>query len=222
MLLNETKLSYHHHIEFKDYITIRQDRTTNYQGGGTAILLKETFKHEHILNSKIQQFTGVEVTIVKITLQNNEKLYVIAIYCTSNKQILTPTKFEEEWNNLFKILNLNNTKNYYVNARHLNWGNDVNDRRGVKLNQWLSENDIVYRAKLYKPSTPTIPRTGNYIDVAIVDNRLSVSTDNNGDITTLTYDSDHKAILVYILNNGHILNNTTEKQHTTYNFSNMH
>lgn len=226
MLLSETKLKAKHYIEFEQYHVVRQDRQHTKQGGGTAILVHNKFKYQHITIDKLLYSAGLETTIIKIKFKNQAQLYIISVYCSSSSNTSIDAAFEKEWKQLFEILKLNNNKNYYViagdlNARHANWGNSINNARGIKVNRWINENDIIYRAKLFKPNAPTLIRSGNYLDLAIVDARLNINTNILDEIPTHSYDSDHKAIEIECTNLWEIDDTTNNNRNLAYNFHNI-
>lgn len=62
-------------------------------------------------------------------------------------------------NKFFEFLDLHNLNNYYLlsgdlNCRHTDWGNPIGNHKGNKLEEWLNDNDINLRCKLYVLVSP--------------------------------------------------------------------
>ena len=72
-----------HRIQFRNYTFIRNDRQNAKQSAGTAILIKNNIKFETI---EIDYLTkpAFETTIIKLKLQNDNNLFLIAVYATSS------------------------------------------------------------------------------------------------------------------------------------------
>ena len=200
--LGETKLNHKHKIEFKDYNIIRRDRPNAKQGGGVALLIKRELKFKQIILAEVEQFKNIEAVIISINLQNNKKLYVIAVYAAHEQS--ERGKFNEDIIKLFEILKLDDPDNYFVlagdlNARHTSWSNAINNTRGTFLRKWIDDNKITYKLKLYSSSLSSFPRGDSYLDLCIADNRLQVAIfENTNKLETLNYDSDHNAIQMRI------------------------
>ena len=195
LIKKNKKLNNRHHVEFKNYQTIRQDRPKSKNGGGTAILIKRDMQVEHVKINGLQNVKDVENTIVKIKLKNSKYLYLISIYCSSHNSPEAEQQFETEWTLIFESLDLINTNKYFIlagdiNARHSNWGNAIHNKRGIALNL----KGFLYKATIYKPNTPTYTPLVSCLDKAITDNRLNIATDDHGEIPTHFYESDHRAI----------------------------
>ena len=196
VLLGETKLSKKHILYFEKYNMIRQDRKNSQGAGGTAILIRKDLEFEVIESYNIQNNKKLETTIIACKLNSNKKLFIISAYATVSQG----NSFIVDFNNLFKTLELNKEENYYViagdlNAKHMDWGNKDLNARGRQLREWLQNNEIEFKCKMYAPQEPTYPRSGSILDIAFIDLRLIVQQDPlNTNIETINYDSDHKAI----------------------------
>lgn len=226
LMLNETKLNYRHIITFKKYNVVRNDRPNSQFGGGTAILLDCNLKYQHVQLNELHNGKGIESTIIKLKLKNDKQLYIISVYCSGSNTVATDTQFEKDWNLIFETLELHKENNYYViagdlNARHTNWGNAVNNTRGTKLNRWLRDKELEYKATLYKPDAPTFQRSGNILDLAVIDNRLIIDTNIQGEIASHTYDGDHKAIEITCKNVEQREINLIDEHRQIFNFNNM-
>lgn len=206
LLLGETKLNKTHNLTFEHYNFIRTDRKNAQRGGGTAILLKKTYKYTVITIAEMSGFQCIETTVISLNLQEGKKMYIISAYSpVSNAPI-----FKFEFEKIFELLKLNEPQNFYLiagdmNAKHTNWLNPVNDPRGVFVNNWMENNHINYKCILHSPVSPTYPRGNSYLDICFSDARIKIETsnaiqsaiDNNHIITklpVLPYDSDHYAI----------------------------
>ncbi|XP_076379050.1 uncharacterized protein LOC143259674 [Megalopta genalis] len=198
-LLCETKLSPSHKLFFKDYNLIRTDRPNSKQGGGTAILIRNSFKYKTRNIRTDNANPCLEFTIIEISLPDNHKLLLIAGYATSNCK----KEFMQDLKCLFQKLKLEQTKNLYLlagdlNAKHTAWGNTLNNSRGTSLHLWNIENQITYRTSLYSTESPSYPKSNSYIDLCLADNRIKFHNTESGKIKCIEYDSDHKALQMTI------------------------
>lgn len=203
LLVSETKLTPKHKMAIQGYTIIRRDRKNAIFGGGTAIIIKQGTVYDTVNVPIIDSFTCLEITGIYIRLPAGNRLYILAGYASN----LTDT-FERELDSLCNALDLRNPRNRYVlagdlNAKHTAWLNPVNNHRGITLKDWIEANHIEIRCTLLGPSAPTFPRGNSYLDIGIVDARL---TDSDEIITspleTIAYDSDHMAILLRITTDG--------------------
>ena len=109
---------------------------------------------------------------------------------------------------------MDNVNNYYViggdyNAKHTNWKNIASNRRGHFLNNWINDNNITYKIKLYHSESPSYPRTESYLDLCIADNRIIINHNSHKKLLkVLPFASDHNAIYfnISILNSNLNLN----------------
>lgn len=218
ILLNETKLTNHHKIAFKRYNIYRSDRPNSKQGGGTAIMIKKEISHELISYPSSKNNVLLEYTIIKIKSTKNRNLYIISAYATNDSRSL----FITELNQVFTKLNLENTKNYYVlagdlNARPLQWGNNSSNDRGRQLIKWEKEEALFFKANILIPECPTFATGNSFLDIAIIDDRITIENNINNKLKTLDYDSDHKAITLTISINNEQFNINLDQEHK-YNY----
>ncbi|XP_017892292.1 uncharacterized protein LOC108632312 [Ceratina calcarata] len=195
IFISETKLSARHKISFKNYNFVRSDRPNAVLGGGTAILLKKDIPFELIKQPSSKQNKILEYTIVKITTQSNEHLFLISAYAPSDNRRL----FINELDNLFIRLNLASESHFYIlagdlNARRIAWNDYTDNARGIHMKTWEETNSIAFKAKFITANNPTFIPALSFLDMCIVDARLSLINGTNGKIPTLPYDSDHAAI----------------------------
>lgn len=198
ILLNETKLNTRHKVHFENYDFVRKDRIGDTRGGGTGILIKKGLKYKSYSNSIIDSLKCLETCILRIPLSSNKAMYVVSAYYPSgnNNEYL---KYDIQL--LFEALKLENPDNFYIiagdlNSKHQDWGNLVNNPKGITLKDWLVGNDIKYRCNLYASVLPSYPRCGSFLDICIADNRITIQRENStrNCLTTIDYDSDHNAI----------------------------
>ncbi|KAK2577884.1 hypothetical protein KPH14_011499 [Odynerus spinipes] len=219
VLLNETKLNNKHRIEFKDYRVYRNDREQNANGGGTAILIQNNINCNEIF---IHDREILETTTVKIKLTSNEKIFIVAAYAPGNNK----KAFNQEFIDLFKTLNLEDPNNFFIiagdlNAKHPNWKNSIHNQRGSFLYKWINENCVTYRTKLLGTEVPSYPAGNSYLDICIYDERLQViNCTDNGNISSIIYDSDHNAMCIQIsINNRNDLQIIAEPDSHRYNYN---
>lgn len=175
MLLSETKLNMKNKIRFPSYCVYRNDRLSN-GGGGTAILVKSSIKHE-IMNSPTMR--NAEASSLKLPLQGSS-ISIVSLY--NPKKLLI-----EDMKTLLKT-----DSNTFIggdfNAKHVSWHNKNNNSNGNTLNKFLlDEGDI----QIHFPDEFTCRRSVNNpstIDIAISKN-VRVSKPR-----VLLYDSDHDAV----------------------------
>ena len=116
VLISETKLNNRHKVHFKNYSMIRHDRSNATQGEWTAILIKNPLKLKTIPNDKITSFKILETTIIKIQINNKENLFITAAYAAHENQ----KQFNNEFDNLFELLQFYKQENYHIIAGDLN------------------------------------------------------------------------------------------------------
>lgn len=197
VLLNETKLNPRHNVIFKNYNIIRKDRIGATRGGGTAILIKNNINYYNYDNRIIHSLDALETCAIKVPIDSNSILFIICAYYPAGNS----NTIRADLQKLFDSMNLQNSNNYYVlagdlNCKHTDWGNTVNNTKGNSLKEWLAENEIEFRCRLYASIAPSFPRSGSYLDLYIADSRLNILRGNEltNCLRTLDYDSDHNAI----------------------------
>ena len=150
VLISKTKLNPKRKIEFKNHNIIRVDTRTNaILGGGTAILIKNTFSYKQIKTEKLGSFNTIESAAISLNLINKQKLILVSIYAPDSQNDV----FVEELDNLFNVLNLDKFDTKYIIAgnmktKHINWNNVVNNSRGNSLNHCLQNNNVKYKPEL--------------------------------------------------------------------------
>lgn len=205
VLLNETKLNPKHKLVFQNYEMIRKDRLNSTRGGGVAILVRRGIKYKEHKNKLINSFKCLETCVINIPLPSNKSLFIISAYYPSgnNDQL-----FKSEIHELFSSLNLQDPDIFYIlagdlNSKHSNWGNVNVNTKGNILKEWISNNDINFKCKLYASSFPSFPRGNSYIDLCIADARLKIKKESTSVncLKTIDYDSDHNALEIIIAMN---------------------
>ena len=193
VLISERKLNYRHKVHNKNYSIIRHDRPNATQGGGTATLIKNPLKFKTIQNDKITNFKILETTIIKIKINNKENLFISAAYAAYGNQ----KQFNDEFDNLFQLLQLDKQENYYIiagdlNAKHTSWKNEINNTRGNSVRTWLDNKSIFYKTNLYSSELPSYPKGRSYLDICLADARIKFQNLRpNNTLKTIDYDSDH-------------------------------
>lgn len=208
LLLSETKLTQKCRVSFAGYTCVRNDRETSTSvrpNGGTAIVIANTIKFEHI---RLPAQSFLEKTVIRVELASQKKLFVISAYGKTAESSVFNTDFAD----LFCMLDLSNVNNYYImagdlNAKHRSWRNLINNGRGNAIYSWLQDHGMQFRSQLYHTSLPTFDRGSSYLDIAIADARVTFATtvtaaeSNNHDehgLLLLPFDSDHGAIQMNI------------------------
>lgn len=137
----------------------------------------------------------MEFTIIKLSLANAKKLFVVSVYATNDNRVL----FIEELESLFEKLKVHLGGVHYViagdlNARSKTWGDRGHNQRGKLLVRWEAKQHIRYKLKILPPKHATFKPAHTFLDLGLVDYRLNISNCVNGKTRTLAYDSDHSAI----------------------------
>lgn len=111
-LIGETKLSDRFNISFQGYTIVRADRRNSYQGGGTAIIVKDSIKFTRLFPNSLVSNVCLEATVIEVTAPDGTSLIVISAYAPgSNKRQFIP-----ELEALFVELKLKSPANYYIIA----------------------------------------------------------------------------------------------------------
>ncbi|XP_059222549.1 uncharacterized protein LOC131996736 [Stomoxys calcitrans] len=138
-------------------------------------------------------------------MSGNRQIFIISAYYPAGNNNLD---FKNDLKRLYEYLKLDYIDNYYIlggdlNSKHSSWGNTIGNDKGVSLFDWLYENEIQYRCKLYASSSPSFPRSGSFLDIFIVDSRLIIHETGNSVncLETLDYDSDHNAVKMVVSRN---------------------
>ena len=139
----------------------------------------------------------IETTIIKISLPNEQNLFIISAYAAGHNK----ANFAKVLNIIFNGLKLYDSNNWYLlagdlNARHLRWQDNYQNPRGLYLNNWLNINNMKFRTKLVGPVESTYPSGNSYLDLCLHDNRIKIQNLSNERLKTFPYDSDHKGIQI--------------------------
>lgn len=197
-LIGETKLRGVHVLTFSDYELFRSDRPGSLNGGGTAVLIKNTLPYELVSAPSSANDKILEHTIVRIKFPDGN-LFVIAIYANND----SGQHFVDELNTLIRKLNLHRKDNFYLiagnfNARHEAWRDVVNKLKGVLLKRWYDSEGLETKARIIPPSRPTFPSAGSFLDLCLVDNRVKFLDLVDGKLPVVSYPSDHDAVVFTI------------------------
>lgn len=192
LFMVETKLKPNKKMSILNYNLFRNDRSTD-AGGGTAILIKNRFVSTHL--KCIPSIVSFEYTAIKIALENNSQLYFVAIYKKPTNKIDT--------SELSKLIDSFNGTPFVLagdfNCKHSLWGNSVNNSEGNRLYNWLCNtiDNHNHNLNLLKTEGPTCirPNSESYLDLFIIDDSLRVVFEpNKNNLSTLEFDSDHRAV----------------------------
>ncbi|OXU18702.1 hypothetical protein TSAR_001766 [Trichomalopsis sarcophagae] len=123
---------------------LRNDRINN-KGGGVALLIKNGIP---MVVVKVNNLKLLEICIIKIPINENENLFIISAYASSD-----------------------------LHSRHEHWNDQKRNFRGTQLYDWLSKNNITYKCEIKKTNNPTFPQSNAFIDIAISDSRLKFTYD---------------------------------------------
>ena len=151
ILISETKLKKRHKTQFADYAIYRTDRPNADGGGGTAVMVKNTYPLEcvNVLTHLSARNEVLEYTVAIFSLSMGQKLYVISAYANN----LARAVYAEELDSLFSKLKLNELNNFFILAGDLNsriqeWGDRFSYYKGNLLRDWEAE-----RSHLYNPAS---------------------------------------------------------------------
>lgn len=226
-MASETKLSQKHKLTHNNYNIVRKDRPNSTLGGGVAIFVRKGINYKVIYNSEVRRFRLLEACIVCIPLQHGKRMYVIAVYAPESPH---PTDFLTELEKLFQCLQLNSLENYYLmagdfNAKHIDWGNQIQNPRGNHLFNWVGQYNIEYMLDLLATDRPSFPRSGAYLDLLLKDSRLTI-TDTVGQrprncLRTIEYDSDHCGLAAVIQLPNELVELEEYVPAHSYNYSKM-
>lgn len=224
VLINETKLTPKHSMSFKQYQLIRNDRPDSTQGGGVAILIRNTIKFHNLTPQvafKNNENNSIEACAIRLKTTNNTYLIICCVYAPGHNR----ASFIDDLNDLFINLNIQSNDLYIIagdlNARHTDWGDHGVNSRGGFLKNWIQDKATELNVKLYVPDSPTFPQAGTYLDICLADARLNIDTSSHASnkVKTLDYDSDHRGISITVsLENLEIMLNTLSKTNYTKNF----
>jgi exonuclease III len=152
LCLNETWLKQNdsHLNLMKDYIMLRHDRLS--RGGGVAIIINRIISHKLLSSKSTRDYEYIAIEISN----NNEKIILLNSY--------THPKSKSNFNFISQLLKKSSGKMIVVgdfNATHHSWFCNSSNKRGIELENVLSENNIMV---LNKP-IPTSRKSSNIIDL---------------------------------------------------------
>lgn len=141
MLLGEIWLKNAENLVFPNYKTYRNDRQTG-PGGGTAILIKNSLKHQltDLSNCDIEHTSDNIIT-------KNGPIKVTAIYIRPRHDT-TPEDLEALFDEAVPTIAMGN-----YNAKHQNWGCVTRNRRGSMLDHLVANSP--HNLMLHAPNVPT-------------------------------------------------------------------
>ena len=118
ILISETKFKKKHKTQFAQYSIHRTDRPSADGGGGTAVLVKNTFSLEcvSVLSHLSARNEVLEYTVAIFALNTRQSLYIISAYANNRE----PAVFTEELDALFSKLKLNELNKFFILAGDLN------------------------------------------------------------------------------------------------------
>lgn len=185
LLLNETFLKSNHSFKMSGYKVYRKDRISH--GGGVAIVIKSTLKHNVDSSFPTKLIENVCVSVEFL----NTKVKFISAYCPRyTPDFIHDLDLMTSTNGDFFILG-------DLNAHHLSWNCAKSDTAGNLLfNHQNSNNYYIY----YPPNPTRIPQNLTFRQASTIDLLLSNSTLQFSDLVTCPHSlySDHVPILFFI------------------------
>lgn len=190
VFVTETKLNPRLKVNFQNYNIVRKDRVTDHAGGGTGILIKDSYKYEEL---NLPSFVSIEVTGMKLCLENNQHINCFSIYHTVKiNPYIDPRDFA-------KIANFSGNTPFLIggdfNSRHMYWNNPSNCLNGTRLYDWFLKNSFNLNIDIIAPQEKT--RNNAVLDFFIAStsllNKLTPPVVIDGV-------SDHEAVVLSIQN----------------------
>ncbi|GFW38917.1 probable RNA-directed DNA polymerase from transposon X-element [Trichonephila clavipes] len=184
ILIQETHLRPGVSIRVPNYTLYRNDRQTqNIPSGGTAILIKSSFKYQHIPTPTLGT---VEATIVVLTPPGENPLLIASIYIPPTT---TPSACIHDLEEIFALEHSSILCGDY-NAHHTHWGcYDINPR-GQQIKNLIDNTDT----DIVAPNTPTRfgYNSASTIDFALTRNIYWISDI----VSSPELSSDHTPIIL--------------------------
>lgn len=132
--------------------------------------------------------------MVQIFLNNNESIFVIAIYKPPSRQINV--------HELERLIGKCGNSKFIIggdfNAKHRSWLNIINESNGVILYEWLNEPNNKSKICMLTGNEQTCDRSNNsFIDLIIFSKTLvnNYLNNNHNQLSVIPYYSDHNAIV---------------------------
>jgi len=158
ILIQETRLKPHNTFKIPNYTTHRTDRTQN-NGGGTAIIIRNTIKHTRIPNIELENFESTIITL------HNPNITIISCYKTPQKSFCT-----EQFTQL-----LNTGQRLIIggdlNAKHTTWRSQNTNTSGRTLHKLTQKQNLTITAP-YGP-TRIAANSEDVLDIFITKNLKS-------------------------------------------------
>ncbi|KAK2583960.1 hypothetical protein KPH14_006424 [Odynerus spinipes] len=160
MLINETKYTSKDKIKFKGYTCYRKERENS--AGGVAILVKDSIPHKILKISDNITLEAVGITLLS-------RINVITAYRRPSS-VLRNRDLDELINSGDKVLIIGD-----LNAVHLNWNCNRNNRSGNILENYVQNNNCTIMYPDEPTNYPPNNTTPTTIDIAINKNVSNVS-----------------------------------------------
>jgi Reverse transcriptase (RNA-dependent DNA polymerase)/Endonuclease-reverse transcriptase len=194
-LVSETHLKGSFKINFANYKTYRNDRLIG-AGGGTAIFIKSSIKHNETLNHDYNRF---EVTSLEIWMTTGSSFIIHSVYTAPN-----PTYPVEDLQTLF-----NYNKPIFAagdfNSKHREWNCRATNRNGKTLRGFILSNNI----NLEAPVVPTHHSTrgaSDILDIGLTKDLPSTTIDVHNELS-----SDHNPVVYKLQINSCNVNSRSTK-----------
>ena len=102
-----------------------------------------------------------------------ENLFITAAYAAYGNE----KKFNDKFNNLFELLQIDRQENYYIiagdlDAKHTSWTNELNSTRGNFIRNWLDNKSIHYKTNHYSSELSSYPKGRSCLDICLAVRRL--------------------------------------------------
>lgn len=190
LCMSETGLLERHRLSFDGYNFIRTDKTTDSRG--TGILIGSSCR---ALRVEVMDLRRMEVTAVKILLNQNENIVIVGLYVPNiiryqdmEHDLCTLSAFAGSFSNAIICGDFN--------ARHVMWNDTAASRSGRWIADWLNGNQHLHNFVVISQHFPTFPRSGSIIDFFLVTSSLlnQLPGQANFICSACTGISDHAAV----------------------------
>ena len=162
----------HNQSLFTNYCTFYSNTLQTDPGRGVALIIKKKFQPQTILNS------DGDIIWVLITLPSGSRSMVGSVYFNPSK---SNSDFENLIKNMVKAIQFRKSQgiSHIIvlgdwNARHMEWGDKVSNRRGKILQNFLDNERQCNDIALIHPNGETFKSTngGSVIDLCLMDTKL--------------------------------------------------
>lgn len=190
IFVTETKLNPRLKVNFENFNMIRKDRIGDGAGGGTCILIKDSYRYEEL---NLPSFTSIEVSGIKLCLENQQSINCFAVYHSAKiNPSIDPRDFT-------KLANFSGTTPFLIggdfNSKHTFWNNPSNCSNGTKLYDWFLNNSFNLDIDIIAPQEKT--RNNAVLDFFIASTSLLNILTPPAVIDGV---SDHEAVVLSIRN----------------------